>query len=135
MALTPSRGKKVYTGVHVDAYFDMDYPGITRYALRSDELADALGNIAEAGRAYAQAQSPRGKTRDGEGPAYADSWVVVPYIETRVGNPPFPRGAYTLANTSAHALAVEFGNGTAADPGHRVFAKTLDFLHTYGRSR
>lgn len=127
------RGRKVYTGTTVDAWFDMSYPGIAHYAVNSDELADALGDLVETGRDYAEAISPRSAQRTDNEAHYADSWQVTPYIETRVGDPPFPRGAYILANTSPRATLVEFGNGTPADPGHRIFAKTLDYMR--GRAR
>jgi hypothetical protein len=124
------RGQKVYTGHSVHAWFDMDYPGIAHYAVTSNQLGDALQDLAESGKEFAEQISPRSS---GPGPHYADSWRVTPYIETRVGDPPFPRGAYTLANISSHAEVVEFGNGTDADPGYRIFAKAIDFMR--GRAR
>jgi hypothetical protein len=126
VASTKPRGQKVYSGRTVDAWFDMSYSGIAHYAVTSDELADALQDLAESGKEYAESISPR-STR-ATGPHYADSWVLKPYIETRVGVPPFPRGAYELANISDHAEVVEFGNGTDADPGYRIFMKTIDFM-------
>ncbi len=127
------RGQKVYTGTRVDAWFDMNYPGIAHYALTSNAHADALADLVETGRDYAESISPRSPRRTDDEAHYADSWTVTPYIETRVGDPPFPRGAYILANLSPRATLVEFGNGTAADPGHRIFEKTLDYMR--GRAR
>ncbi len=127
MAVTAQvRGQKVYTGTRVDAWFDMSYTGIAHYATDSGDLYEALAEIAEGGLAYARAISPRDNSQTGE--HFVDKWRVRPYIETRVGRPPFPRGAMQLENTSDHALEVEFGNGSASDPGYRLWPKIVDHL-------
>jgi hypothetical protein len=124
---------RAYSGARVSADFEMNYPGIVRYAVQSHDLADAIEGLAHAGKAYAETQSPRDNASTG--PHYADSWITAGYIETRVGVPPFPRGAYTLANTSDHAIDVEFGNGRDSDNGYRIFPKVIDYLRAYGRAQ
>lgn len=136
MAGETVRGQRVYRGPSVEAWFDMNYPGVVKYALTSDDLGDALENLADASKAWAEGVSPR-SNRPGTAadPHYADSWVTEPYIETHVGDPPFPRGAYTLANTSPHAVHVEYGTGRGGDDGHRIFARLIDFMRGHARTR
>ncbi len=116
----------VYRSRKVTAYFKMDYPGIVRYAMQSQELGEALEDLARSTVAYARSISPNGF---GD---YRQAWDHQPYIERETGDPPFPRQAQLVTNDSTQALNVEFGTGRGSTYesyyGHRIFPQLFDYL-------
>lgn len=132
------RGDIVYKSPNMTIRFDLNRSGIVHYAMTSSHLGTALENLVSATKRYAELISPYDRDRDRrtpgdlKGPHYKDSWRTTPYIERHAGDPPFPRQAQLLQNTSPHARIVEFGNGKGDHPyGHRVFADLFDFLEHY----
>jgi hypothetical protein len=99
------------------------------------EIRKALGEVAEAGKAYAESISQDFR-RTGD---YADSFEVVPLTVLWEGQHPGPRAAAQLLNSSGHAAPVEWGYaGDAAIPNsgsaHRVLGRTLEFLEGEGKA-
>lgn len=95
--------------------------GLTALA-NGPEIRAVTTIVAEKGKAYAEAISPR--DTDG-GEHYQDGFVLDDITVLDVGR--FPRAGTALRNTVAHAAAVEWGNernGTS----HRVLGRTLDYL-------
>lgn len=128
------RGELVHKDPYVSVYFDINYRGIARYAMQSVELGQVLDRIAGGVTRYARLISPYDPNSDSQ-VHYRDSWQHYPYTERRVGDPPLgamPRQAQIVMNDSAHAMAVEFGNGrTNPIYGHRIFAKLVDYIESY----
>lgn len=88
-------------------------PSAVRDLARSSEIGDAVLARTEAGRAFAEAVSPRDT---GE---YADSWVVEPDTILVDG---MPRAGARLVNTAPHAPFVEWVDGYA------VAARAMDVI-------
>lgn len=96
-----------------------------------------LAEIAEKGKAYAEAISPYDVTPDDEG-HYRDSFEVREETVHWSGRWPGPRAAARLQNTAAYAAAVEYGyEGRAAAPrvdAHRVLGRTLEWLESESKA-
>lgn len=114
--------------VLVRVRFRLNKKGIAACAV-GPELRDAVHDIAATALPFAELFSPVGRTGE-----YARSWEIVDTIVDDIGDPPMPRVAAQLANTSDHAILVELGNGTPDGTEHRVLRHVLDVIDTLGRN-
>lgn len=98
------------------------------------ELRKALVEIAEKGKAHAEALAAEFSDIDG----YAGAFKVEPVTIEWSGRHAGPRAAARLVNTSEHAAAAEWGGygrkGSKPGPAHRVLGRTLEFLEAEGKA-
>lgn len=94
----------------------------------SDGMRSMLKQKATRGIEIAAALSEDFRS-DRDHPHYADSFEVQETTVETTGQYPGPRAAANIANTSNHAVDVEYGRGNRHDSpateGHRVLARTL----------
>ncbi len=102
----------------------LNMAGWNALAMSPDILAACIKE-AEKGKAFAISISPRSSRPRGK--PYADSFDVVPSVNTSFRNGPRRRVCAFLFNDAPHAAAVEFGNRQTPQP-HRVLGRTAAFL-------
>lgn len=126
------RGKRVYTGRHVNVNFELDRKGIAKCAVGPD-LRDACHDIiVNRALPYALSIAPRSSNNEPGHQHYADHFEV---DDTTTGLPPeaitarWPmlRVASRLVNQVRHAVFVEFGG--QHENGHQVMTRTLEHLN------
>lgn len=116
----------VYTGTHVSVDFQLNRKGIAEIAM-GPRLAEAVLSVCEdRAKPYAISISP---TSSRVHKHYVESFDVSLGTATIRS---LRRVAGILANTSDHALAVEWGN--AHSKGHNVLGKTLSHLSSEGHA-
>jgi hypothetical protein len=115
------RGRRVYTGRNVTAYFDLDRDGIAELAMNPVLMGSVIACAEGEAKPYAVSISPRSNRQHKH---YADSFTVVPGA---VMIRRMRRAAAHLINDAPHAAFVEWGND--GFEGHRVLGRTLDHLN------